>query len=467
MMKKTLFGLLLLALGACAPRTETVVILSTNDMHAHIERFAQLAEAVARCRDTVKNVILVDAGDRWTGNVYCDRAAEPRKPVIDLMNKLGYDVAAFGNHEFDAGQAFLGTRAAQCRFPVIGANIHSDTATFPQPAPYAVVKRGGRKIGFVGAVTNYDRNNHPAGHDDSFVGLTFTDAIEAVADWQGLRDECDALVALTHIGTKRDRELAARAPRYDVIVGGHSHDQTNETVDGVLVTQSGKVLNNVGVTVLRFCGDELTEKNYRLVPLADYPPAPAYQRMVDGYYSDPGLRTKVADLRGRFRKTGLANLFTQGVREAAKADIGIYHIGGVRLDSLAGEVVTADIFNLDPFGSRVATAEMTPAELERLVLAKFNDTVNLDESRRVDIYMTTPYTIRTDDRFVAQSVVFPELEAGRKYRVAMGDYIFKNYAGLEYADGALTEQLVTDILDSYLRTRSPYAPDNEPRQRIE
>ena len=229
-MKKSLFGaLLLFVLAACSPRMETVVILSTNDIHAHIEKFPQLAEAVKKCRDTVKNVILVDAGDRWTGNVYCDRAAEPRRPIIDLMNRLRYDVATFGNHEFDAGQAFLGVRTAQCRFPVVCANIVSDTATFPQPAPYAIVERGGRRIGFVASVTNYDHNNHPAGHDENFAGLTFTDAVDAVADRQSLRDECDALVALTHIGTKKDRVLAEKAPRYDVIVGGHSHDETNET----------------------------------------------------------------------------------------------------------------------------------------------------------------------------------------------------------------------------------------------
>lgn len=334
-MKKSLFGaLLLFVLAACSPRMETVVILSTNDIHAHIEKFPQLAEAVKKCRDTVKNVILVDAGDRWTGNVYCDRAAEPRRPIIDLMNRLRYDVATFGNHEFDAGQAFLGVRTAQCRFPVVCANIVSDTATFPQPAPYAIVERGGRRIGFVASVTNYDHNNHPAGHDENFAGLTFTDAVDAVADRQSLRDECDALVALTHIGTKKDRVLAEKAPRYDVIVGGHSHDETNETVGGVLVTQTGKNLDNVGVTVLRFRGDELVEKSFRLVPLAGYEPAPAYQRMVEGYYSDPALRAKVADLRGRLDKTGLANVFTEAVREAGKADVGIYHIGGVRLDSL-------------------------------------------------------------------------------------------------------------------------------------
>ena len=167
------------------------------------------------------------------------------------------------------------------------------------------------------------------------------------------------------------------------------------------------------------------------------------------------------------RESSVKMLLTIEVREAGKADVGIYHIGGVRLDSLAGEVVAADIYNLDPFGSKLVTAEMTADELARLVKTKFNDTVNLDESHRIDIYMTTPYVIRTDERFEAQSVVFPELKSGRRYRVAMGDYIFKTYSGLDYTDGAPTGTLLTDVLDSYLRARSPLAPDNEPRQRIE
>ena len=67
------------------------VILSTNDLHASIKNFPRLATAVKECRDTVAT-LLVDAGDRWTGNAFVDLAPEPRKPIIDLMNELGYDV---------------------------------------------------------------------------------------------------------------------------------------------------------------------------------------------------------------------------------------------------------------------------------------------------------------------------------------------------------------------------------------
>ena len=74
-------GLILLAAAAaaCAPRERTLVLLSTNDMHAKIQNFPRLAAAVENCRDTAQLVVLVDAGDRWTGNAYVDMAA--RRPA--------------------------------------------------------------------------------------------------------------------------------------------------------------------------------------------------------------------------------------------------------------------------------------------------------------------------------------------------------------------------------------------------
>ncbi|MDE5622574.1 MAG: bifunctional metallophosphatase/5'-nucleotidase, partial [Alistipes sp.] len=104
---RTLLVVLTAVAASCAPRERTVVVLSTNAMHARIQRFPRLAAAVAACRDTVPT-LLIDAGDRWTGDAYVDKAPTPGMPMIRLMNRLGYDVATLGNHEFDFGQAFLG-----------------------------------------------------------------------------------------------------------------------------------------------------------------------------------------------------------------------------------------------------------------------------------------------------------------------------------------------------------------------
>ena len=74
--------------AACAPRERTLVLLSTNDMHAKIQNFPRLASAVEACRDTARLGVLVDAGDRWTGNAYVDMAPTPGMPMIALMNEL-------------------------------------------------------------------------------------------------------------------------------------------------------------------------------------------------------------------------------------------------------------------------------------------------------------------------------------------------------------------------------------------
>ena len=150
-----LLALLLLA-AACTPRERTVVLLSTNDIHARIDRFPQLAAAVGACRDTVPDLFLVDAGDRWTGNAYVDRA-EDRRPVLDLMNRLGYDVATVGNHEFDPGQGVLGRMFRHAEFPVVCANLRSDTSAVPQPDDLAAITTMGFRGEALAAVASVSR----------------------------------------------------------------------------------------------------------------------------------------------------------------------------------------------------------------------------------------------------------------------------------------------------------------------
>lgn len=450
----------------CGVRERRVIILSTNDIHAQIKEFPRLATAVEMCRDTA-DVILIDAGDRWTGNAYVD-LAEGRRPILELMNKLGYDAATFGNHEFDVGQQVLQEAVDYARFPVICANFTGEGTPLHTPRPYLFIERGGVKLGLVAVVTNYGSNNHPDGHDAIFEGLTFTDAVETAAEYQYLADSCDVLVALTHIGSEKDRELADEAAGFNLIIGGHSHEEINEVEDGVLITQTGKNLRNVGVTEILLKGDNIREISFRLVPLKNYAPDPAYQAMVEEYYKNPRLQVPVGEMAAQADKTGLANLYARSVMERAGADVGFYHIGGVRLDYLPQGIVTlARIYDMDPFGSLVSTMTMTPAQMRRMIVEKYNDKVNVGESHRIDLYSTTPYVIVTDDEGEAEDVLFPDLKEGSSYKVALGDYVFKNYGGLEYTDGVTTDILLTDVLQDYIANAGkPLTPDNTVRQSV-
>ena len=433
-------GLILLAAAAaaCAPRERTLVLLSTNDMHAKIQNFPRLAAAVENCRDTAQLVVLVDAGDRWTGNAYVDMAATPGMPMI-----------ALGNHEFDHGQAFLGRMIDSMAFEMVCANVTSDTCTFPQLPPYVVLDKDGIRIGFVGVVTNYEGPGHPAGNASSFEGLEFPDpqamAMKYAAE---LRPKVDLLVLVSHMGDDRDVELLGKETRFDVVIGGHTHVKVDSLVNGTLLTQTGKYLKNVGVTAVRFRGRKIEGIESRLVPLDGYAPDASYQAEVDRYYADPELNKPVGAFAGPADKWGLANWMAASVADEADADVGFYHIGGVRLDSIpAGGVGAAKVYDLEPFGTEIATMRMTPADMRRMILSKYNDEENRKEAHRIDVR-------------------FPKLREGKVYEVAVSDYVYRNYKDLNYTDGKLTGTAVAGVLLEELQDDGPLTPDNRPRQKI-
>ncbi len=471
-------------------RERTVVLLSTNDMHAQIDRFPQLAAAVEACRDTADNVVLIDAGDRWTGNPYVDRTSTPGMPIIRLMNRLGYDAATLGNHEFDHGQAHLGRIIDSMEFAVVCANLKSDTCTFPQLPPYVVLERGGLRIGLVGVVTNYEGPGHPAGHASSFAGLEFPDPQAMAAKYgEELRSQVDVLVLVSHMGDDRDEEFLLTSvdnaneggkekadskdkksgSPYDVVIGGHTHEVRNSVIGGTLLTQTGKNLNNVGVTVIRLRGRKVVDCSFRLVDLSNYDAAEPYASEVVAYEADPELNRPTGRFANGAGRPGLAGWIARTIASATRSEVGFYHWGGVRLDTIpAGEVSRAQIYALEPFDTEVVVSRMTPEELRRIILAKYNDSCNLKEAHRLDLVATTPYTIVTDAEDRAVDVRFPQLREGRAYRIAFNDYIFKNYAAVDRANGQGLEGVrVNELLLKDLKNGRPVAIDNRPIQTIE
>ncbi len=451
-------------------KENTIVILSTNDMHAQIGSFPQLATAVEQCRDTTDMVIVADAGDRWTGNAYVDMAETAGLPIIELMNRLRYDVATFGNHEFDHGAPHLGAVNQKAEFELVGANILSDNPAFHTPEPYTIIERNGVKVGFVGVITNYEGGGYPAGNTSSYEGITFPDPQQQARKYAAeLRDKVDVLILLSHMGDDRDEELisAEGGVPYDVIIGGHTHVVRDTVINGTLLTQTGKNIRNVGVTTIRMKGHEVVSADFEPRPISDFAPDSIFEAEVARYYDNEELNRPVGELSETLDKVGLANWMAGASGRATDAEVSLYHIGGVRLDAIEkGGVSTARIYDLEPFASHVATARMTPAQMRRMILAKYNDTENRKESHRVDLYSITPYTIVTDKDDNATDVLFPTLEEGRTYRVALSDYVFKNYRDVEYSEGDITDIMVTDALLGELRSGEPVKENNTPLQTV-
>ncbi len=101
---------------------------------------------------------------------------------------------------------------------------------------------------------------------------------------------------------------------------------------------------------------------------------------------------------------------------------------------------------------------MTPAQMRRMIRTKYNEPTR--EGSRIDLLSTTPYTIIVDSATgKAIDVRFPTLVEGRPYRVAISDYVFRNYKDLTYEEGRIEPWLLTDLMLEALR-RGPVTPDN-------
>ncbi|MBR0338815.1 MAG: metallophosphoesterase, partial [Alistipes sp.] len=240
------------------------VILSTNDMHASLDNMARLATAVKECRDTVFTIV-VDAGDRWTGNAYVD-LAEGRKPIIRLMNVIGYDVAALGNHDFDPGQQVLDEAIGNSEFAYLCANMTSEGKWLRGvEASKRIVTPEGVAIDFVGVVTSYS-NGHPDGNDNNFEGLKFEDP-QVVAERECGASDGDVKVLLSHMGDDRDFALASRFGGYDILIGGHTHKVLDTLVNGTTMGQTGRKLKVVGATRVKMRGSRILSVEYENIPL--------------------------------------------------------------------------------------------------------------------------------------------------------------------------------------------------------
>lgn len=446
-------------------RKSEFVILSTNDVHASLENVARLSTAVKECRDTVFTIV-ADAGDRWTGNAYVD-LAENRLPIIRLMNAVGYDVAALGNHDFDAGQGVLDKAVDYAEFDIICANMKSLGENLDDVEPRErIVTPEGVAVDFIGVVTSY-ANGHPDGNDVNFEGLQFEDP-QLVAERECEKSRGDVKVLLSHMGDDRDMELAARYDGYDVVIGGHTHAILDTLINGTTIGQTGRKLKNVGVTRVKMRGSKVVSVEYENIALKDYAEDESVKAIIKDIESNPALSEVVGKMAKGVNHVGLCNLQTKIIKEATSSEIGIYHRGGVRIiEGLAeGDVTVKMLFDNEPFFSQVHTMKMTPAQLRKLIVMKYNDTVNTKESHRVDLYATTPYTIVVDENDEAYDVLFPELKEGQKYQVAIADYVARNYPNLECEDEVRTPLLVYDLDVAYFKANSPVAISSESKQSV-
>lgn len=401
----------------------TINIVGITDFHGHIEEnwdpanntyeggAVGLACAVKQARSADPNTLFVSAGDNVGGSAFISSILQDN-PTMDVLNAIGLDVTAAGNHEFDKGVTDITDRIApKLNAPILAANITGNEKLSAEGAGNGtwVKEVNGVKVGFVGVVT--DELNTLVGPNE-LGGVSIqnpTDTANQRAAALKTSGQADIVIALAH----EDAEVNARAfsSAVDAIYGGHTHvpySGVTTSKDGtpIAVVQAdhyGSLLGNIQLQLSKTDGKyRVTTSTATTTPLhidgcTDAYDVAAIVQDAKAASDEAGAKElgtvstdfltgrKSSDAqdvsRGNNRGTEstasnmLADSFKWWVESKfpglAEHYIGVMNPGGVRASLHAGTVTFKDAYNVQPFGNDVGYGVYTVAQLKKALEQQF------------------------------------------------------------------------------------------------
>jgi 5'-nucleotidase len=389
---------------------------------------AYLATHVKELEGEVKNSLLLSSGDNIGASPLAS-ALFHDEPTIDVLNAIGLDASAVGNHELDEGyQELKRIQVGGChptdgcqfrptyggaKFPFLGANITFDSG-LPAVLPFTVKFSGGVPIGIIG-VTLEDLPDVVT--PEAIKGLKFGDEVQAINRTATLLDRLGIKTLVVNMH-QSDLPVAAGGPndcnlpagsaagtiaskataKVDVFFVAHSHQQYNCTVDDpagnprpvIQGLSFGRLLSVVDIKIDRKTRDvvrsatvahnEIVTRTVTADPTVEAivneavsKAAPIGNRPVGSITADivkaaaPSGESPLGDV---IADAQLAATLDNG------AQIAITNPGGIRADltyasSPAGEgdgVVTyAEAFAVQPFGNIMQTITLTGEQLKAVL----------------------------------------------------------------------------------------------------
>jgi len=425
--------------GTVAPDDRQAVIFSVNDMHAAIDNFPKLAWIVDSLRSVYPNLLLIAAGDNQTGNPINDQFPEKGLPMIDLMNAVGFNLSAVGNHEFDTGPEGFSNLILKANFGFICANVSGGGRHSLKISPYKIFTLpNGLKVAFLGLL-QLGQNGIPDSHPDNVRDFVFRSPCETALEYLWLKDSSDVFIALTHIGFEEDVKLAETMPAgIDLIIGGHSHTRVDreQIHNGILITQAENKLKYGTLIRLTVNTDGRITRSMQLIDIRNSKKEkPEIRSMVDRYNDNPVLNQAIATATDDFSSyEELGYLMADAQRAAAGADIALMNPGGVRIDQLPkGPVTIKNVYQLDPFGNELVVTKLTGSEIFSLLRAAWP----VDEKSPVYTSGITTGT-RVNDQGDPEEIKIltndgKPLDMNQVYTVAMNSYMTQVYR-YEHAD---------------------------------
>ena len=417
---------LMLAVSVFAEKKE-IHILAANDMHAQIEVFPQFAALADSLRTIDPSLLIFSAGDNRTGNPINDKYILPAYPMVALMNQVGFNGSALGNHEFDVHS--LKRLIGLSNFRYICANAFPSDSSGIKLVPYQVFDVEGLRVGVIGAI-QLSPNGIPSTHPDNLDGMSFKPAEEIMPQYEWLSKQCDATILLSHLGYPDDIKIAEKFPWLDLIIGGHTHTQLkgDEVKNGILITQNRNKLHRVTYITLTVEDGKVVDKKAEYIDVRKYPKTvKVVEEMIRFYNDNPTLRKVLAIADTPFEnKEELGCMICDAFMAETESEIAIENPGGVRIETLPqGDITVRDVLEMDPFDNHAVVLTLTGEEIARMMLSYCHNTLH---SFPYVGGMTCEITLEKDFPEKINSIKLMTLDGKKlnmkkKYKVATNNYI--------------------------------------------
>lgn len=400
------------------------VIIHTNDVHGRILEEkgvigdAKAAAVIEEERSKVENTIVVDAGDAFQGlPISNSTKGEDR---ANIMNQVGYDAMAVGNHEFDFGMDQAIKYKETLNFPLLSANTYVNGArvfeasTIVDKTPTVV----GDEFVVIGVTTPETAiKTHPK----NIEGVTFADPITEV---NKVIDEVEAraladnriynnYIILAHLGVDATTPVEWRgstlaealsqnsklAGKRVIVIDGHSHTVQSATYgDNVTYNQTGSYLNNIGKVTLK---SEQLLGEASLISAADtasVTPDALITKLVNEikvkYEAENAqvvIENNPVELNGersnvRVHETNLGNAVTDAIYAygqtgfSNKTSLAVTNGGGLRATIAKDQPVTkGDIIAVLPFGNIISQITVTGQQIQDMFTKSLSSALQTDK----------------------------------------------------------------------------------------
>jgi 5'-nucleotidase len=378
MKKNILLSLLMfVALTLSAQERRELHILSINDPHAAMEQFPRLGFVADSLRTLYPDLLILSAGDNRSGDPINDMFEIPAYPVVALMNQIGFHATVIGNHEYDSNQDGLARLINLSAFSTLCANMEPDPKWKMHVKPYQVFDCGGISVGVIG-ITALGSMGIPESHPARLTDIKFMDPLETIQKYQFLREKCDVILLLSHLGFETDVKFSAELPWVDIIIGGHSHTQLDggEMHNGILITQNGKSIPYATHSTLVLQGGKIVEKKAERIAVKGMPGENKTVAELVRYFSEnPVFKRVLAIAETPFEnKEELGCMVCDAYLAETGADISYQNAGGVRIENHpAGDMTMGDVMKMDPFQNDLVELHVTGKELAEMLISCYDN----------------------------------------------------------------------------------------------